>query len=249
MKLRNLRATATTTAIVSTIAAVIAAPLVIAGVQAARVLVIARRRIYLPEYEPEAIVVLGTAQYNGTPSRQFAARLEQAKFASRIFPDAQVLCLGGALPGDDDTEGAVGARYLQARGIAAAEAVGEGSDTSASLAATLSRYPNLAGCDVMLITDPNHSLRAEKIARRYGVIPQAFPTPYSPSRYPSCAWWKSLTHEIGGLCVADVYVRAGASHAIRLETILRRVQSAVWPSRRARHEELRRQYEQAQQPE
>lgn len=211
--------------------------------QASRVLTVAYRRRYLPVYDPEAIVVLGTAQYNGTPSRQFAARLEQAVFAARIFPDAQVLCVGGALPGDTETEAAVGAKYLQARGIAWAEGIGVGSDTAASLAATLDRYPELRDRDVLLVTDPNHSARAEKIARRFGVLPQAFPTPYSPCQFPSLAWWKSLLHEIGGLTVADVHVLAGASAAVRLESVLRRVQATVWPSRRMRHEYLRAQHE------
>lgn len=214
-----------------------------AVVQASRVLTVAYRRRYLPVYDPEAIVVLGTAQYNGTPSRQFAARLEQAVFAARIFPDAQVLCVGGALPGDTETEAAVGAKYLQARGIAWAEGIGVGSDTAASLAATLDRYPELRGRDVLLVTDPNHSARAEKIARRFGVLPQAFPTPYSPCQFPSLAWWKSLLHEIGGLTVADVHVLAGASAAVRLESVLRKAQALVWPSRRMRHEYLRAQHE------
>lgn len=211
--------------------------------QASRVLTVAYRRRYLPVYDPEAIVVLGTAQYNGTTSRQFAARLEQAVFAARIFPDTQVLCVGGALPGDTETEAAVGAKYLQARGIAWAEGVGVGSDTAASLAAALDRYPELRGRDVLLVTDPNHSARAEKIARRFGVLPQAFPTPYSPCQFPSLAWWKSLLHEIGGLTVADVHVLVGASAAVRLESVLRRVQATVWPSRRMRHEYLRAQHE------
>lgn len=211
--------------------------------QASRVLTVAYRRRYLPVYDPEAIVVLGTAQYNGTPSRQFAARLEQAVFAARIFPDTQLLCVGGALPGDTETEAAVGAKYLQARGIVWAEGIGVGSDTAASLAAALDRYPELRGRDVLLVTDPNHSVRAEKIARRFGVLPQAFPTPYSPCQFPSLAWWKSLLHEIGGLTVADVHVLAGASAAVRLESVLRRVQATVWPSRRMRHEYLRAQHE------
>lgn len=214
-----------------------------AVVQASRVLTVAYRRRYLPVYDPEAIVVLGTAQYNGTPSRQFAARLEQAVFAARIFPDAQVFCVGGALPGDTETEAAVGAKYLQARGIVWAEGIGVGSDTAASLAATFDRYPELRGRDVLLVTDPNHSARAEKIARRFGVLPQAFPTPYSPCQFPSLAWWKSLLHEIGGLTVADVHVLAGASAAVRLESVLRKAQALVWPSRRMRHEYLRAQHE------
>ena len=190
---------------------------------------------------------MGTAQYNGTPSRQFAARLDQAVFAAHIFPDAQVLCVGGALPGDTVTEAEVGADYLRAHGIVRAEAVGKGSDSAASLAAVLSRYPHLQGRDVLLVTDPNHSARAEKIARRCGVLPQAFPTPYSPRQFPSPAWWKSLLHEIGGLTVADVYVLAGASCAVGLESVLRGVQAIVWPSRRMRHEYLRAQHAREQQ--
>ena len=121
-----------------------------------------------------------------------------------------------------------------------------GSDTAASLAATFDRYPELRGRDVLLVTDPNHSARAEKIARRFGVLPQAFPTPYSPCQFPGLAWWKSLLHEIGGLTVADVHVLAGASAAVRLESVLRKAQALVWPSRRMRHEYLRAQHEHEQ---
>src|SRR5207249_3194623 len=60
----------------------------------------------------DAIVVLGAAQYNGTPSSVFEARLDQGGKLFRNGVAPLVITVGGKRPGDNYTEAAAGKRYL-----------------------------------------------------------------------------------------------------------------------------------------
>ena len=73
-------------------------------------------------------------------------------------PGQKVFTCGGKLPGDAFTEAAVGKRYLIERGVRedAIVAVEKGSDSWASINAVTQHSPGR----VLVITDPNHSLRA-----------------------------------------------------------------------------------------
>ncbi|MCS7067610.1 MAG: YdcF family protein [Meiothermus sp.] len=63
------------------------------------------------------IVVLGAAQYNGEPSVIFRNRLEAALRLYRQGYAPRIAVTGGRRPGDRFSEGEVGCRYLQARGV------------------------------------------------------------------------------------------------------------------------------------
>lgn len=189
------------------------------------------------------LLVLGTAQYNGRASRQFAARLDHAVRRSRELPAARVITVGGKLPGDRFTEAEVGRSYLLDRGVDTARvtAVPEGSDTRSSIAAVLEQVPAAGGYETLVITDPNHARRAQLIARTAGLPGWSDPTPTCPTRFPGRGWWLSLSHEIGGLLVVDVSRLLGRGIADRVEEMLRHLQGWLRPSRRARHDELRSQ--------
>ena len=107
----------------------------------ARVLGYSARRIRNDPSLIDALLILGTAQYNGVPSRQFAARLDHA--AEIWQPGQRVFTCGGKLPGDAFTEAAVGKRYLIERGVRedAIVAVEEGSDSWASISAVAQHSP------------------------------------------------------------------------------------------------------------
>src|SRR5439155_18679429 len=83
----------------------------------------------------DVIVVLGAAQYNGTPSPVFQGRLEQAEHLYRAGFAPAILVLGGNEPGDVTTEGASGQAWLIGRGLPAANVFADpvGSDTLQSL--------------------------------------------------------------------------------------------------------------------
>lgn len=112
----------------------------------------------------------------------------------------------------------------------------EGNDTSSSFAPLDSEQVGR----VLVVTDPNHSYRAVRIARRMGFDAHPSPTPYTPATFPSKSYFTTLIHEWGGVMVLDVSALFGERAGDRVEDALRTVQGWMRPSRRARHEELRR---------
>ncbi|MGV0396382.1 YdcF family protein [Corynebacterium uberis] len=196
----------------------------------------ARRR----NTEP-TIAVLGTAQYNGRASRQFAARLRWAAHLHQRS-GAAVVTLGSRLPGDQWTEAAVGQRWLARRGVdkRAITALPEGNDTRGSLEALAQAIDG----PVAIVTDPNHCARTAALCTQLGLAAALYPTPWCPSTFPRKAWWLTLLHECGGLLVVDVARAVGWPAATRLEAVLRQVAATVRPSRRARIDYLRRQDDQ-----
>ncbi|QGU05180.1 YdcF family protein [Corynebacterium comes] len=202
----------------------------------ARILAHARMRRPLPA--PRAsLAVLGTAQYDGRASKQFAARLDHALLLWEAGRAGHIFTLGGRMPGDRFTEAQVGKAYLVERGVPASAVteVPEGNDTRGSYAALVEHHHPGA---TLIVTDPNHALRAELLAHQAGIDALASPTRTSPTRFPGKTWWLTLSHETGGLMVVDVSRAFGRDNADRLEELLRGLQAGLRPSRRARHEKL-----------
>lgn len=201
-----------------------------------RIVLHAYRRRRFPD-PADSLVVLGTAQYDGRASRQFAARLDHALKLYEAGVAKQVYTLGGKLPGDRFTEAEVGKNYLVERGVPPENVteVGEGNDTWGSYEAVVEKHE--VG-RAILVTDPNHALRAEILARQAGIDATSSPTQTSPARFPSAAWWRTLAHEQGGMIVVDVSRLLGQRWADRVSAMLRGVEAWVRPSRRARHEVL-----------
>lgn len=181
--------------------------------------------------------MLGTAQYDGRPSRQLEGRLRFALELANKYAQARVFTLGGNLPGDRFTEAGVSRAWLAEHGVDEHRLceVAVGSDTRGSMKALRELNPGRT----LVVTDPNHALRAEKITRRAGIAATSAPTPYCPARFPSKSFWMTLMHEVGGLVVEDVAALGGEAAAIRLEALLRAVEGFLRPSRRMRHAHLR----------
>ncbi len=132
----------------------------------------------------DAIIVLGAAEYDGTPSPVFAGRLEHAELLYRQRRSATVLVLGGKQPGDVTTEAEAGRRYLISRGIPSEDVVAEpvGNTTLESLRAAAT-YMNDHGLGTaFLVSDPWHNLRIEKMASDLGIEAYVSATWHSAAR-------------------------------------------------------------------
>jgi uncharacterized SAM-binding protein YcdF (DUF218 family) len=130
----------------------------------------------------DAVVVLGAAQYDGTPSSIFAARLRHAEALYEDGVAPRIVTTGGGRSGDVTTEAEAGRRYLIDRGVPAADvvAVGEGSDTLSSLQAVAGRAERDGWNTALVVSDPWHSLRARTMARDTGLTAWTSPTRSGP---------------------------------------------------------------------
>jgi uncharacterized SAM-binding protein YcdF (DUF218 family) len=129
----------------------------------------------------QAIIVLGTAQYNGTPSRALAARLDHAidLYNRKLAP--LIVVTGGNQPGDRFTEAEASANYLQERGIPGSAIERETTSTNSydELAATARFLKQRSLLNVLLVSDPFHSYRIAAIANDLGLHAHVSPTPSS----------------------------------------------------------------------
>ncbi len=132
----------------------------------------------------EAIVVFGTAQYNGVPSPVLAARLDHAIELYQKDLAPVIVVTGGNQPGDQFTEATASANYLIKRGVPDDDVLREVSGTSSwqSLAAAASFLEDRSVSDVLLVSDPFHSLRIRAMASELGLEGRASPTKTSPIR-------------------------------------------------------------------
>ncbi|MCX6464858.1 MAG: YdcF family protein [Pseudonocardiales bacterium] len=128
----------------------------------------------------DAVVVLGAAQYDGEPSSIFSWRLRHAQALYEDGLTPLIVTTGGMAAGDAYTEAEAGRDYLVERGVPADAilAVGEGSDTLGSLRAVAAL--DAGWDDVLLVSDPWHSLRARTMARDAGLDAWTSPTRSGP---------------------------------------------------------------------
>jgi uncharacterized SAM-binding protein YcdF (DUF218 family) len=141
----------------------------------------------------QAIIVLGAAQYNGSPSPVLKARLDHAAqlYEADIAPI--VVLTGGRRPGDTFTEASASAGYLRRAGIPEEdlrrEVDGRNSWQSLAAAARLLKREHIT--KVVLVSSPYHSMRVEQIAAEVGLDGHA-----SPARdAPDVVTFGHLVHE------------------------------------------------------
>ena len=130
----------------------------------------------------DAIVVLGSAQYNGVPSSIFEARLEHA---IQLYEDGVapvIVTVGGKAAGDEFTEAEAGRDYLAQAGVPADGllAVPEGVDTLESMRAVATVFTDRGWSTAVLVTDPWHAMRAERMAEDAGMDVTSSPTRQGP---------------------------------------------------------------------
>jgi uncharacterized SAM-binding protein YcdF (DUF218 family) len=130
----------------------------------------------------EAIIVLGAAQYNGTPSSVFKARLDHAYQLWKEHVAPTIVVTGGKQPGDRFTEAGSGAAYLHKLGVPDEAILRETTSHSSweSLAASARFLQDRGIRRVVLVSDPFHSLRIRLIAEELGFDAVTSPTRTSP---------------------------------------------------------------------
>jgi uncharacterized SAM-binding protein YcdF (DUF218 family) len=145
----------------------------------------------------DAIVVLGSAQYNGVPSSIFQARLEHALALYRSGVAPTIVTVGGKATGDAFTEAEAGRDYLAAAGVPddALLAVQQGVDTLESMRAVAAAFQSRGWRTAVLVTDPWHCMRAQRMAEDAGMDATSSPTRQGPAVQTRTTQFKYILRE------------------------------------------------------
>lgn len=132
----------------------------------------------------EAIVVLGTAQYNGWPGPVFRARLDRALTLWSEGYAPLIVVTGGKMPGDSYTEAEAAWNYLTEAGVPPEAIVSENaaSDTWESMQGVSALLRPLGVDEVILVSDGFHLFRSRMMARDVGLQAWGSPAETSPIR-------------------------------------------------------------------
>ncbi len=119
----------------------------------------------------DAIVVLGTTQYNGVPSRTLRARLDRALELYDAGLAPTVIVTGGNLPGDVFTEAETGQMYLVEAGVPEGAIVleNEGNDSWESMNGVAGILAARDLDSILIVSDGFHLLRLKMMARDLGI--------------------------------------------------------------------------------
>ncbi len=130
----------------------------------------------------DVVVVLGAAQYDGTPSAVLGSRLDHAARLWRDGVAPVIVTVGGRRVGDTYTEAQAGRNYLASYGVpeAAVVPIGEGRDTLESLRAVARRASTAGWHTAVIVSDPWHSLRARTMSDDLGLTAWTSPTRSGP---------------------------------------------------------------------
>jgi uncharacterized SAM-binding protein YcdF (DUF218 family) len=149
----------------------------------------------------DAIVVLGAAQYNGTPTGVFAARLEHAValFHDEVAP--LLIVTGGKLPNDRTTESETARRWAIAHGVPPDSILGEdrGRTTLESIEAVAAIMRSEGLTSAVFVSDETHMLRVLRMASDQGIVSFGSPTRTSPTDKDENRRRKAMLHELAGL--------------------------------------------------
>ena len=163
----------------------------------------------------DAIVVLGAAQYDGRPTRVFAARLDHAVELWRAGLARSFVVTGGKLPGDRTTEAAVARQYAIDRDVPAEAIFGEDEahNTLESLRSVAAMMRERGLRSALFVSDPTHMLRVLRIASDLGIEAYGSPTRTSPVDGDPQLRALATAHELGALAV---YFLTGGTPTIEI---------------------------------
>lgn len=157
----------------------------------------------------DAIVVLGAAQFDGTPGGVFEARLRHAVDLYHEGIARYLVVTGGKLPGDGTTEAATARAWAIAHGVPEAVILGEdqGRNTLASLEAVALIMREEGLTSAVFVSDQTHMLRVLRMASDQGIVAWGSPTRSSPSDQDEGRRRRAMVHELAGLVA--YYIGAG----------------------------------------
>ena len=145
----------------------------------------------------DAIIVLGTTQWNGVPRPVFEARLEHTLDLYNRGLAPTIIVTGGKQDGDNFTEAETAETWLVDRGVPEDAILMEdrGRDTWENMrgAREASRANNIQS--VLIVSDGFHLFRAERMADAVGFDAYTSPTPGSPIRPWSGAEFSYIIRE------------------------------------------------------
>lgn len=130
----------------------------------------------------DAIAVLGAAQYAGKPSPVLEARLNHAYELYKQNLASLIITTGGVYPGENFSEGEVGKKYLELKGVPKEKIIAEAQ--SLTTRQNLTRVKEIADekalNKIIFVSDPFHMYRIKQIAEDLELTPFLSPTRESP---------------------------------------------------------------------
>jgi uncharacterized SAM-binding protein YcdF (DUF218 family) len=163
------------------------------------------------ERPADAIVVMGAAQYDGRPSKLFAARLDHA--VALYFADVapRLIVTGGKAEGDRTTEAAAGRAFAIELGVPPEDIlVDDRSRTSLeSIRAVAVLLDEAGATSAVFVSDRPHLLRVLRMAADEGITAWGSPTRTSPIEGDLAGQLEATVHELGAL--AYYFLTGGSS--------------------------------------
>lgn len=156
-----------------------------------------------------AIVVLGAAQFNGTPGGVFEARLQHAVQLYKDGIAPYLVVTGGKLPADRTTEAGAARAWAIDHGVPPEDILGEdqGRSTLESIEAVRALFLSHGITSAVFVSDETHMLRVLRMASDQGIVAWGSPTRTSPSDRDEARRRKAMFHELAG--IAAYYVGGG----------------------------------------
>ncbi|MDQ6701142.1 MAG: YdcF family protein [Acidobacteriota bacterium] len=145
----------------------------------------------------DVIIVMGAAEYRGTPSPVLRARLDHALLLYRRHFAPRILTTGGAGGDHNFTEGGVGRSYLIDRGVPSeaimVEEAGGSTVYSISAASEILQRMGLKSC--ILVSDGYHIFRTKRMLWARGL--EVFGSPReSTGQSEGREWWLYIRQAI-----------------------------------------------------
>lgn len=153
------------------------------------------------ERPADAIVVMGAAQYDGHPSKVFAARLDHAVALYFAGVAPRLVVTGGKVEGDRTTEAAAGRAFAIELGVPPDDILVEDRSrtTLESVRAVAILLEANSIDSAIFVSDRPHMLRVLRMAADAGIIAWGSPTRTSPIEGDLPGQVEATIHELGAL--------------------------------------------------
>lgn len=166
------------------------------------------------ERPADAIVVMGAAQYDGRPSRVFAARLDHAVSLYFAGVAPRLVVTGGKAQGDRMTEAAAGRAFAMELGVPPEDILVE--ERSRTTLESVRAVAELLASDelrsAIFVSDRPHMLRVLRMAADEGITAWGSPTRTSPIEGDLAGQVDATVHELGAL--AYYFLTGGSTPAV-----------------------------------